>query len=284
MVIANKAQAPLFGLEVNSPMLGTTPAIELIDLRVSYGSVPALSDVCVSIPQGAMVAVIGPNGAGKSTLFKALLGIVPATAGQILVYGQPARRQLSRIAYLPQREELDWRFPVTVLDVVLMGRYGRLGWLRRPGRAEREMARALLDVVGMSQLAQRPIRELSGGQQRRVFLARALVQEPDILILDEPFAGIDNPTQESLLSILSDLPSRGITTLVATHDLSLASSYFGQVMLLNRRLIAFGPPSEVFTAPTLEAAFGSQMLFYRDGQVIIAVADHCCPVDGERQD
>lgn len=255
----------------------TAPALELIDVEVSYGNAPALVGVNAIIRRGAQVAVIGPNGAGKSTLFKAIVELIPISFGQVLIYGQPSQRQLEHIAYVPQREEIDWRFPVTVLDVVLMSRYRRLGWLRRPGPRDRSIAKDRLDQVGMGDLAQRPIQELSGGQQQRVFLARALAQEPDILILDEPFAGVDVTTQDHLLGLLSGLHSQGITELVATHDLALASSRFEQVMLLNRRMIAFGPPSEVLVSSALSQAFGDQMLFYHNGEGVIAVADHCCP-------
>jgi ABC-type Mn2+/Zn2+ transport system ATPase subunit len=260
------------------------PAIRLSGLSVSYGKVEALIDISASIYRGARVAVIGPNGAGKSTLFKAILGMAPITAGQVMVHTLSAGQNGGGIAYLPQRGEVDWRFPVTVIDVVLMGRYGRLGWLKRPGAAERVLAGDCLEIVGMGGLAGRPIRDLSGGQQQRVFLARALVQEPEILILDEPFAGVDNPTQESLLGVLDGLPNRGITSLVATHDLSLASTRFEQVMLLNRHLIAFGPPSQAINATSLAATFSAQVLFYADGQGVLAVADHCCPPGAHQEE
>jgi ABC-type Mn2+/Zn2+ transport system ATPase subunit len=188
---------------------------------------------------------------------------------------------LSRVAYIPQREEVDWRFPVTALDVVLMGRYGRLGWLRRPGRQDRAVAYDCLARLGMADLAERPIGELSGGQQQRVFLARALAQGPDLLILDEPFIGIDPPTREGLLETLGGLRDTGITLLVATHDLAMAVSRFDTLLLLNRRMVAFGAPSETLTTETLQATFGAQVLFYRNGSGALIVADHCCPPESE---
>ena len=258
----------------------TVPAIEFRHLTVGYDSRPVLADVSLAVPTGAKVAIVGPNGAGKSTLFKALVGLLPIAAGEVRVAGRPAAESRGRVAYVPQREEVAWRFPISVLDVVLMGRYGHLGWLRRPSGADRALAQRCLDSLGMGHLAARPIGDLSGGQQQRVFLARALAQEPEILLLDEPFAGVDAPTQESMLSLLDALNARGITILVSTHDLPLATSRFGHLLLLNHRLIAFGPPDTIVNAETLGATFGSQVLFYRSEDGTIAIADHCCPPDG----
>lgn len=254
-----------------------SPILETVDLVAGYAGRPALEGISVAIARGAQVAIVGPNGAGKSTLFKVLVGLIPASAGRVMINGEPARQQLRRVAYVPQREEVDWLFPVTVLDVVLMGRYGRLGWIRRPGQHDRDIARHCLDQLGMDALANRPIGQLSGGQQQRIFLARALTQEPDILLLDEPFAGVDAPTQETVLALLASFKSRGITMLVSTHDLPLATSRFELLMLLNRRLVAFGPPSTALNPDTLSATFGSQLLLYQDGERYFTVADHCCP-------
>jgi len=254
-----------------------TPALDIIDLTVGYGSAPVLSGVNVAIPKASQVAVVGPNGAGKSTLFKVLVGLLRPTAGRLLLYGRALDREMKRVAYVPQREEIDWRFPVTVLDVVLMGRYGHIGWLRRPGREDRNLALDCLDRLGMASLAGRPIGELSGGQQQRVFLARALAQQPELLVLDEPFAGVDTPTQEMVLDLLDELRRQGMTLLVSTHDLPLASSRFDRLMLLNRRLVAFGPPREVIDSTVLSDTFGSQILFYREKEGVMALADCCCP-------
>jgi ABC-type Mn2+/Zn2+ transport system ATPase subunit len=216
---------------------------------------------------------VGPNGAGKSTLFKAMVGLQAVAAGRVLVHGVPFGHNQDCVAYVPQREAVDWRFPVSVLDVVLMGRFGHMGWLRWPGRADRAAARAALARMGLADLAGRPIGDLSGGQQQRVFLARALAQEPHILLMDEPFTGVDATTQEVVLDVLDDLSARGVTVLVATHDLQLATARFDRVLLLNHRLVAYGPPDEVFTSANVAAAFGRQALFL-EGMVLV---DPCCP-------
>jgi ABC-type Mn2+/Zn2+ transport system ATPase subunit len=193
----------------------------------------------------------------------------------VYIHGLPLGNHLDAIAYVPQREEVDWRFPVTVFDVTMMGRYGRLGWLKRPGRDDGMVVERSLEQMGLRSLAGRAIGELSGGQQQRVFLARALAQQPHILLMDEPFSGIDVGTQEATLNLLDQLRAEGVTALVSTHDLTLAASRFDLVMLLNRRLVAFGPVSEVLTATNLAQAFGGQVLFL-DGAVVV---DQCCPPD-----
>ena len=253
------------------------PALEISHATLGYGGTPILSDLSVAIPPAAQVAVVGPNGAGKSTLFKALAGLASILEGTIRIYGRPLGSEEARVAYVPQRAEVDWQFPVTVLDVVLMGRYGHLGWLRWPRRTDREIAFRCLERLGIANLARHPIGELSGGQQQRVFLARALAQEPDVILLDEPFAGVDAPTQELALDLLSDLRDRGIPMLVSTHDLAQAISRFDLLMLLNRRLIAFGRPSEVVSPANLAQTFGSQALFYPNGGGLLAITDQCCP-------
>ncbi len=245
----------------------------LEDLTVGYNGAPALDGVSFTVPHGAQVAVVGPNGAGKSTLFKALVGLLRARSGRVLIHGRPPGDQTDPIAYVPQREEVDWRFPVTVNDVVMMGRYGRLGPLKRPRPADREIVRACLEQLGIADLAGRPIGELSGGQQQRAFLARALAQEPHVLLLDEPFTGVDVHAKERVLELLARLRAQGITVLVSTHDMQTASQRFELVALLNGRLIAYGPPAEVFTPPHVSAAFGGQALFLDD----MVVIDQCCP-------
>ncbi len=250
-------------------------------VTVSYAGGPALEEVSLGIPHGAQVAVVGPNGAGKSTLFKALVGLLPLRGGSILIHGRAPDDQQDPVAYVPQREEVDWRFPVTVHDVVMMGRYGRLGLLRRPAPADRRAVAAALQTMGLSDLADRPIAELSGGQQQRVFLARALAQEPHVLLLDEPFTGVDASVRESVLGVLAMLRRKGVTALVSTHDLRLASERFELVALLNRRLIAYGTPAEVFTPDHVATAFGGGAIFL-DGLVVV---DQCCGAHerGERQ-
>ncbi len=252
---------------------GGTASLALEGVTVTYGGRPALDDVTMSVPHGAQVAIVGPNGAGKSTLFKALVGLLPVRAGRVRMHDRAPGGQTDPIAYVPQREEIDWGFPVTVHDVVMMGRYGRLGWFRRPAAADRQVVARCLDELGIAELEKRAIGELSGGQQQRVFLARALAQEPHVLLLDEPFTGVDVSAREALLALLARLRERDITVLVSTHDMETAAQRFELVALLNRRLVAYGPPASVFTPEHLTAAFGGQALFL-DGMVVI---DQCCP-------
>lgn len=247
--------------------------LELEHVTVAYDGYPALEDVTLHIPHGSRVAIVGPNGAGKSTLFKALVGLLPLREGRVLIHGRPLGHHRDCVAYVPQREAVDWRFPVTVADVVMMGRYGKAGWLRRPGRQDRAIVARSMEQLGIADLASHPIGELSGGQQQRVFLARALAQEPHILLLDEPFTGVDVATQSAALSLLDQLQVQGVTVLVSTHDLNLAAARFERIALLNRRLVAYGSPAEVFTPRTIAEAFGSQALFMEG----IVVVDQCCP-------
>jgi ABC-type Mn2+/Zn2+ transport system ATPase subunit len=250
-----------------------TPCLELDGVTVAYGTRTALDNVTLSLPHGARMAIVGPNGAGKSTLFKALVGLLPIQAGTVLLRDRKPGQGDDTIAYVPQREEIDWQFPVTVHDVVMMGRYGRLGWCRRPRAADREIVARCLDELGLAELEGRAISELSGGQQQRVFLARALAQEPHVLLLDEPFTGVDVGAREALLALLDRLRAQGITVLVSTHDMQTAAQRFELVALLNRRLIAAGEPAEAFTPEHLTAAFGGQALFLGDMMVV----DQCCP-------
>ncbi len=265
----------------NQPIeeLGEPARLELENVTVAYDGQPALEGVTLHVPHGTRVAVVGPNGAGKTTLFKALVGLLPLREGHIFIHGKPLGHHQDCVAYVPQREEVDWRFPVTVTDVVMMGRYGRLGWLRRPSKADRAVVTRSLEQMGLLDLANRSIGELSGGQQQRVFLARALAQEPHILLMDEPFTGVDVITQEATLALLEQLQGQGVTVLVSTHDLNLALERFQQVVLLNRRLIASGPPAEVFTQQALTEAFGGQA-FFLDGCVVV---DQCCPPSEAQQ-
>ncbi len=247
--------------------------LSLENVTVGYDGRPALVDVTMSVPHGAQVAIVGPNGAGKSTLFKALVGLLPVRSGRVLLHDREPGDGGDTIAYVPQREEIDWSFPVTVHDVVMMGRYGRLGWFRRPGAADREVVARCLDELGIAELEKRAIGELSGGQQQRVFLARALAQEPHVLLLDEPFTGVDVGARETLLTVLARLREHGITVLVSTHDMETAAKRFELVALLNGRLIAYGAPASVFTPEHLSEAFSGHALFV-GGMVVI---DECCP-------
>ncbi|WP_068467372.1 metal ABC transporter ATP-binding protein [Candidatus Protochlamydia phocaeensis] len=231
-------------------------ALRVSQMTVNYGKTPALWDISVSIPEGVLVGIVGPNGAGKSTFIKTALGLIKPISGRIDFFGQPLKQVRQRVAYVPQRESVDWDFPVTVRDLVLMGRYGRLGLWRRPREADRTAADHYLEVVGMSAYANRQISQLSGGQQQRVFLARALLQEADIYFMDEPFTGVDLATETAIVQLLQQLRTKGKTVFVVHHDLSTVERYFDWVMILNVRLIAYGEVEKVFTPHYLNAAYG----------------------------
>ncbi len=236
-------------------------AIEITDLTVAYRDKPVLWDIDLDVPAGVLMAIVGPNGAGKTTLIKAALGLVRAAAGQVLIFGKPYAQQRHLIGYVPQRGSVDWDFPTSVLDVVMMGRYGALGWLRRPGRHERDLALEALDKVKMRALAERQISQLSGGQQQRVFLARALVQEAEIYFMDEPFQGVDAVTERAIVTLLQELRAAGKTVVVVHHDLQTVPEYFDQVALLNVRNIASGPVDQVFNEENLRLAYGGRVAF-----------------------
>jgi manganese/zinc/iron transport system ATP- binding protein len=231
-------------------------AVEIADLTVAYREKPVLWDVDLTVPKGVLMAIVGPNGAGKTTLIKSVLGLVRPAAGQVLVHGRPYAEQRRRVAYVPQRGTVDWDFPTSVLDVVTMGTYGALGWVRRPGRAERERALGALDHVRMRDYAGRQISQLSGGQQQRVFLARALVQDADVYLMDEPFQGVDATTEVEIVRLLQELRARGKTVIVVHHDLQTVPEYFDWVTLLNIRRIASGRVDEVFTEENLRQTYG----------------------------
>ena len=248
------------------PSAAPANAIEVEDLTVAYADQPVLWDVDLQVPTGVKMAIVGPNGAGKSTLIKAAMGLVEPVAGSIRIFGEARQRVRGEIAYVPQRTSLEWDFPTDVLDVVTMGTYGRLGWLRRVGPKQREEAKEALQTVGMEAYAKRPIAQLSGGQQQRVLLARALVQRAEIYMLDEPFQGVDAPTERTIAAVLDSLADTGKTILVVHHDLQTVPQYFDQVLLLNVRAIAFGPVAEVFTEENLRMTFGGRVgVLARDG-------------------
>ena len=232
------------------------PAIEIDQLFVGYDRHTVLWDISFSVPPGAMLCVLGPNGAGKSTLLKSMLGLIRPVSGKIDFFGEPLAKSRSKIAYVPQRESVDWDFPITALDVVLMGRYGRLGIWQKFRKADLEAAHHALDLVGMSAYAKQQIGELSGGQQQRLFLARALVQNPDLFLLDEPFAGIDLTTEKILVDLLKKLSSQGKTIIVVHHDLPTVNAYFDWALLINLNLIACGPVSDVFNRENLLKTYG----------------------------
>lgn len=229
-------------------------ALNADELTVNYGKTPVLWGITLKVPQGQMVGIIGPNGAGKSTLLKAALGLVKPLSGQVHLKGT--------VAYVPQRESVDWDFPITAREVVLMGRYGHLGLIGRLKKSDLEAADKALKAVGMSSYADRQIGELSGGQQQRLFLARALVQDTDIFLLDEPFAGVDLTTEKAIVELLKEQKRKGKTIFVVHHDLPTVEQYFDWLILLNTRLVASGPVAEVFKKEHLANAFGkSQFLF-----------------------
>ena len=240
------------GHSANSP-------VSIHDLTVAYHRKPVLWDVDLDIPEGKLVAIVGPNGAGKSTLIKAVLDIVPRASGDVLLYGKPFKKQRKLVAYVPQRESVDWDFPIDALGVVLMGRYGKIGWCKPITRKDRNLAIEALERVGMSEYAHRQINQLSGGQQQRVFLARALAQDSTIYFMDEPFASVDAATEKAIVQVLADLRSNGKTVIVVHHDLQTVTEYFDHVIMLNMRVVAHGPVEEVFTDENLKKTYGGRL-------------------------
>ena len=228
---------------------------EVEDVTVAYDLKPVLWDVDLKIPKGKLMAIVGPNGAGKTTLIKAMLGLVPTVSGETRFLSEEENNHRNRIGYVPQSGSVDWDFPATVLDVVLMGRYGHLGWIKRPQKADITLAKQTLQKVGMADYASRQISQLSGGQQQRVFLARALVQQADIYFMDEPFKGVDAQTEKAIVLLLKELRAQNKTVVVVHHDLQTVPEYFDWVTLINIRIIASGPVQEVFTEENLRAAY-----------------------------
>jgi manganese/iron transport system ATP-binding protein len=253
----------------------SAPALELAGVSVRYDGTPALDGISLCVQHGDQVAIVGPNGAGKSTLFNVITGIVRPQQGTVRIAGSGPTGHIC-VGYVPQRKRIDWRFPVNVFDVVMMGRVGQIGVLRRPGGRDRRFVLDALAQVDMLDYAERQIGELSGGQQQRVFLARALAQEAELLLLDEPLTGLDFPSQEAILRILGEMRSRGITLMVATHDLNQAAEHFDRMILLNHRIIAYGPPAEVLTTENLAKAYGGQLHVVHTREGDILVTDTCC--------
>ena len=237
------------------------PASPLLveDVTVAYHHRPVLWNIDYQAPRGKLIAIVGPNGSGKTTLIKATLDLVPRAAGQVLIFGEPYRQQRHRVGYVPQRTSVDWDFPVSALDVVAMGMYRQIGWLRPVSRKYRVAAKQALDRVGMLDFASRQINQLSGGQQQRVFLARALAQNADLYFMDEPFAGVDAATERAIVDILRQLRESGKTVIVVHHDLQTVHEYFDEVVLLNMRLIAAGPTADVFTPENLRKTYGGKL-------------------------
>ena len=235
------------------------PPLEVHDLTVSYDRRPVLWDIDFEVPAGTLMAIVGPNGAGKSTLIKGVMGLVPLASGYVRIFGKELSENRLRVGYVPQRNSVDWDFPTSVRDVVLMGRYGRLGLFRRPRASDRDRAEEAMRQVGIADLAGRQISQLSGGQQQRVFLARALAQDADLYLMDEPFAGVDAKTEAAIVELLRDMRRRGKTVIVVHHDLGTVRQYFDSALLLNLRMIASGPMDEVLTDQLLQQTYGGRL-------------------------
>lgn len=236
-----------------------TPALETHDLTVTYHKRPVLYGIDLAIPEGNLVGIIGPNGAGKSTFIKSVMGVTPSVSGWVKVFGKPLKQTITRVGYVPQRGSVDWDFPVTVMDVALQGTFGKLGMFRRVGKKQRMLAEEALDKVGMLTYAKRQIGNLSGGQQQRVFLARAISQDCDLYFMDEPFVGVDAATESAIIELLQEMRKKGKTVVVVHHDLQTAPEYFDMLMLLNMRLISFGPTADVFTKGLLQKTYGGKL-------------------------
>ena len=235
------------------------PVLDVHDVTVAYHRKPVLWNIDLTVREPRLIGIVGPNGAGKSTLIRAILGLVPMATGKVTVFGAPLKKNRRSVGYVPQRESVDWDFPVTVLDTVLMGTYGELGWFRRPGRAHRRWALECLEKVGLADLARRQIGQLSGGQQQRVFLARALAQRAQLYFMDEPMAGVDAATERVIFELLQQLRADGKTVLVVHHDLRTVPTYFDEVVLLNMRLVAYGPVGTTFTPENLRKTYGGRL-------------------------
>lgn len=235
------------------------PVVKVENLTVSYLHKPVLWDINFELPKGQITGVIGPNGSGKTTLLKSIMGLLPADSGKIELFGNPLKKVRSRISYVPQRESVDWDFPATIEDVVLMGRYRKENLFRRLKKEDHEIAREAMEQVGLLDLAKNPISELSGGQQQRVFLARALAQQADLYLMDEPFVGVDAATEDAILKLLSKMRDAGKSVIIVHHDLQTAYSFFDHIVLLRTRLIGAGPKNDVFTTQNLQDAYGGRL-------------------------
>jgi manganese/zinc/iron transport system ATP- binding protein len=246
------------------PEISLHPALEIHDLTVAFDRKPVLWNIDLTVPQGKLVGIMGPNGAGKSTLIKSIMGLLPLSSGYAKIFDQAIDSVRDRISYVPQRESVDWDFPASVLDVVLMGRYGKLGLFKRPRKADRDAAMDCLRKVGLEQFMNRQISQLSGGQQQRTFLARALAQQADIYFMDEPFAGVDAATEKAIIDLLREMTAAKKTVIVVHHDLQSVNDYFDWIILLNTRLIANGPTETTFTHENLQEAYGGKLTILSD--------------------
>ncbi|GAB5440374.1 MAG: metal ABC transporter ATP-binding protein [Fuerstiella sp.] len=233
--------------------------LDIHDMTVAYNRRPVLWNIDLTLKQPGLVAIVGPNGAGKSTLIRSVMGLVPMAGGDVRAWGRPVQSQLRRIGYVPQRGSVDWDFPISVFESVVMGTFGSLGWFRRPGKAQRDLAMSCLERVGMQDFANRQIGQLSGGQQQRVFLARALAQQADLYFMDEPMAGVDASTERIVFELLKSLSQEGKTIVVVHHDLRTVPEYFDEVVLLNVRIVASGPVESTFNTENLQATYGGRL-------------------------
>jgi manganese/zinc/iron transport system ATP- binding protein len=244
--------------------ISMVPSLEVHDVTVAFDRKPVLWNIDLTLPQGKLVGIIGPNGAGKSTLIKAVMGLLPLSSGYVKLFDQPIDDVRKRISYVPQRESVDWDFPASVLDIVLMGRYGKLGLFTRPRKADKDVAMDCLRKVGMESFVNRQISQLSGGQQQRTFLARALAQQADIYFMDEPFAGVDAATEKAIINLLRSMTEQKKTVIVVHHDLQSVPQYFDYVIMLNTRLVAYGPTETIFTQENLTATYGGKLTLLAD--------------------
>jgi ABC-type Mn2+/Zn2+ transport system ATPase subunit len=266
---------PILSRRRGAVHIADAPAVAVARLSVALGGRSALSDVTFELAEGRQLAIVGPNGAGKTTLLRVLAGLLPPSAGDVHIHGHGPCGHVC-IAYVPQRSGIDWRFPVTVSDVVMMGRVQRIGPIRRAGPHDRRVVRDALAAVGLSGLSRRQIEELSGGQQQRMFIARALAQEADLILLDEPLAGLDVQSRADVLDLIASLRERDVTVIVALHDLGVAASSFDEVLLLKGRMIGYGPARDVFTEANLREAYGSCLHMAEDGSGVFVVHDTAC--------
>lgn len=240
------------------------PVLEIHDLTVSYDKKPVLWDIDLTVPEGKLICIVGPNGAGKSTLIKSIMGLIKPSSGYVKLFDKELDNVRDRISYVPQKESVDWDFPASVLDVVLMGRYGKLGLFKRPRKADKEVAMECLRKVGIDAFYKRQISQLSGGQQQRVFLARALAQQADLYFMDEPFAGVDAATEKAIITLLREMSAKNKTVVVVHHDLQSVMEYFDWTILLNLRLVASGPTEETFNNELLQETYGGKLTLLSD--------------------
>lgn len=236
-------------------------------LSAAYGKQSIIFDINLQIPKGTIAGIVGPNGAGKSTLIKTIMGLVPISQGKVSIFGKPFKKALRHIGYMPQRENIDWDFPVTVYDVVMMGRYQKLGLFKRPKKEDDDFVKACLEKVELLPYQDRQISNLSGGQQQRVFLARALAQESDLYFMDEPFAGVDAKTEKAIMEVLQELRNKGKTLVVIHHDLATVRDHFNYLVLINRQIIASGPTEKVFTIENLEKTYEGNLHIFREREI-----------------